>query len=319
MSLPAMKLMCADIHLTRALRGTPTEPAGYQKMFERGIDPDVEDPEQCHAHSEIPDEWPAVIDILNYQERVRSRMRSIFQMEGLSQNRCLAEALWIGFEHEAMHLETFLYMLLQSEKTIPPPGVNKPDFRKLFHDARKSQKPNEWFSIPNQTLSVGLDISSKTMPKASFGWDNEIPARTVTVPAFEAHARPITNGEFAKYLEANGIHEIPASWALSHPDDGRSVANGVNGYGNNGTAGLMSRVAVRTVFGLVPLEFAQDWPVMASYDELHGYAQWTNCRIPTFKEARSLYSYAAQSKEAKRSKRANGHRYVLTISNLPDH
>lgn len=287
-------------------------------MFERGIDPDVEDPEQCHAHSEIPDEWPAVIDILNYQERVRNRLRSVFQMEGLAQNRCLSEALWIGFEHEAMHLETFLYMLLQSEKTIPPPGVNGPDFEKLFHEARKALNPNEWFSIPKQTLSVGLDISSKAMPKASFGWDNEIPARTVTVPAFEAHARPITNGEFAKYLEANQIREIPASWALSPPGGSHSAANGVNGSGSHGTTSPMSKFAVRTVFGLAPLEFAQDWPVMASYDELHGYAQWMNCRIPTFEEARSLYSYAAQFKETKPSNGRKGHRYVQTRGDMTD-
>jgi hypothetical protein len=40
-----------DIHLTRATQGKPTEPSSYPSIFERGIDPDVDDPEQCHAHS----------------------------------------------------------------------------------------------------------------------------------------------------------------------------------------------------------------------------------------------------------------------------
>lgn len=286
-------------------------------MFERGIDPDVEDPQQCHAHSKIPDEWPAVDDVTNYQERVRNRLRSIFQMDGPEQSRCLAEAVWIGFEHEAMHLETFLYMLLQSEKTLAPPGAAIPDFERLFIEARKDQKPNEWFTIPKQTLSVGLDVSSEgSLPAASFGWDTEIPPRTLTVHAFEAQARPITNGEFVKYLEANQIREAPASWVLTSGKN-HAVSNGFNGSDGHVSAGFTSKYAVRTIFGPVPLKFAQDWPLMASYDELNGYAKWMKCRIPTYEEARSIYSYAAQFKEAERNSRSNGYRLVYpNLDNL---
>ena len=42
-----------DIHLARATDGILTEPASYRQIFERGIDPDVENPELCHAHSEV--------------------------------------------------------------------------------------------------------------------------------------------------------------------------------------------------------------------------------------------------------------------------
>ena len=279
-------------------------------MFERGIDPDVEDPEQCHAHSEIPDEWPPLSDILNYQESVRNRLQSISQKAGLNQDRCLAEALWIGFEHEAMHLETFLYMLLQSEKTKTPPGVANPDFENLFHEARQDEKPNEWFTIPEQKLSVGLDVSGSPLPAASFGWDNEIPSRIATVHSFEAQARPITNGEFAEYLEANRIQVTPASWIATTSPNGHSTSNGVNGA-SHATGSLMSKFAVRTVFGPVPLELAQDWPIMASYDELNGYAKWKNCRIPTYEEARSIYSYAARLKEKEHHSKPNGYRFVF--------
>lgn len=295
--------------MTRALREKPTEPKQFQAMFERGIDPDVEDPEQCHAHSEIPDEWPPLNDILNYQENVRNRLRLTLQKAGLNQDRCLAEALWIGFEHEAMHLETFLYMLLQSEKTKAPPGVAKPDFEKLFYEARQDEKPNEWFTIPEQKLSVGLDVSNSPLPVASFGWDNEIPSRTTMVHSFEAQARPITNGEFAEYLEANRIQTTPESWVATNSVNGHPTLNGVNGSMHT-TSNLMSKFAVRTVFGPVSLELAQDWPLMASYDELNGYAKWKKCRIPTFEEARSIYSYASHLKEKEHDSKPNGYRFV---------
>ncbi|CEL04617.1 hypothetical protein ASPCAL05745 [Aspergillus calidoustus] len=267
----------SDIHLTRALRGKPTDPKSYQLIFERGIDPDVDDPEKCHSHSEIPDEWPSRSDILEYQDRVRNRLQSVLQRPSLSPDRTLGEALWIGFEHEAMHLETFLYMLIQSERILPPPGVPTPNFKKLFLDARGRKTQNEWFAIPEQTLSIGLEDPGDKMPAASFGWDNEKPVRTVTVQPFEAQGRGITNGEYAEYLQAKQTHSYPASWVQT------------------GTAGaFLSRFAVRTVFGPVPLELAQDWPVIASYNELDQYAQWRQCRLPTFEEAKSIYAHSAR-------------------------
>jgi formylglycine-generating enzyme required for sulfatase activity len=66
---------------------------------------------------------------------------------------------------------------------------------------------------------------------------------------------------------------------------------------------------VKTVFGPVSLDLAQDWPVIASYDELARYAQWTGCRIPTYEEVRSIYLYADQLRGTKIT---NGHRYVTS-------
>ncbi|KAL4806271.1 C-type lectin protein [Aspergillus unguis] len=290
----------ADIHLTRALRGKPTHPKSYQMIFERGIDPDVDDPEKCHTHSEIPDEWPSRSEILEYQDRVRDRIRSVLERPDLSKDRTLGEALWIAFEHEAMHLETFLYMLIQSERVAPPPGSPMPDFEKMFLDARAKKKTNEWFAIPEQTLTVGLDCPEDTMPKGSFGWDNEIPKRTVAVPAFEAKGRAITNGEYARYLQESQLSEVPASWITCSLPDGVSS-------GRYATGNFLSGFSVRTVFGAVPLELAQDWPVIASYEELERYASWKKCRLPTFEEAKSIYAHSARLRESVLDGVANGH------------
>ncbi len=57
------------------------------------------------------------------------------------------------------------------------------------------------------------------------------------------------------------------------------------------TKAYLEGKAVRTVYGLVPLKYALDWPVFASYDELTGCASWMGGRIPTLEEARSIYHY----------------------------
>jgi hypothetical protein len=75
--------------------------------------------------------------------------------------------------------------------------------------------------------------------------------------------------------------------------------NGANGH-SNGVNGSIQNVLygkfVRTVFGAVPLEYALNWPVVASYDELAGCAQWMGGRIPTLEEVRSIYSYVEREK-----------------------
>ena len=89
-----------DIHLSRATDGQPTEPSSYRTIFERGIDPDVDNPELCHTHSEIPDTWPPAGEILDYQKNVRRRVIALYQSEHVENNRNLAKALWLGLEHE---------------------------------------------------------------------------------------------------------------------------------------------------------------------------------------------------------------------------
>jgi len=109
------------------------------------------------------------------------------------------------------------------------------------------------------------------------------------------------------------IEKMPASWAeIESPKfvngHGNGQTNGLNGnhdgYANGHRDGrsnghteslldsFLEGKSVRTVFGLVPLKYALDWPIFASYDELEGCAAWMGGRIPTFEEARSIYAHA---------------------------
>lgn len=98
------------------------------------------------------------------------------------------------------------------------------------------------------------------------------------------------------------IADLPASWAHALEKDGHQApvttngnANGANGHANGHAAGVpesfLDDKAVRTVYGLVPLRHALDWPIFASYDELTGCAAYMGGRIPTLEEARSIYAH----------------------------
>ncbi|KAF2659086.1 hypothetical protein K491DRAFT_675797 [Lophiostoma macrostomum CBS 122681] len=297
-----------DMHITRATDGSPTEPAYFTKIFERGIDPDVENPEKCHTHSEIPEIWPALEDILKFQERVRQRVHELYTSASTDSNPRVARALWLVFEHETMHLETLLYMLIQSEKVVPPPGTPTPDFAAQAHQSEALAVENQWFHIPEANITLGLeDPEDAASTNHYFGWDNEKPPRSAHVTGFQAKARPITNGEYAEYLIKTGKTAIPASWS-DRPYDAQSieqaskrdsVMNGANGH-SNGVNGSIQNIIhgkyVRTVFGAIPLRYALNWSVVASYDEIAGCAQWMGGRIPTLEEVRSIYSYVEREK-----------------------
>ena len=68
-----------DIQLAKATKLALCEPSYYPHIFERGIDPDVDNPEQCHDHSEIPDEWPPLDEILAYQQQVRVKVQKLYE------------------------------------------------------------------------------------------------------------------------------------------------------------------------------------------------------------------------------------------------
>lgn len=72
--------------------------------------------------------------------------------------------------------------------------------------------------------------------------------------------------------------------------------NGLHTGTNGASQHIIDARYVRTVYGNVPLKFAMGWPVVASYDELAGCAQWMGGRIPTMEEARSIYKYVESKK-----------------------
>lgn len=194
-----------------------------------------------------------------------------------------------------MHLETLLYMVLQSDQARPPGPP--PDFAILAKQAREASVPNQWSKVPASTIAVGMnDPENDNGPSRFFGWDNEKPQRFVDVPAFEAQARPLTNEDYARFLDQTMQDKLPASWLHRSTDvngtlDGHGNEVYLKGHSPQLTQAYLDDKFVRTVYGPVPLKYALDWPVFASYDELSKCAAWMNGRIPTVEEAHSIYHH----------------------------
>ena len=117
-----------------------------------------------------------------------------------------------------------------------------------------------------------------------FGWDNENPERRYDVAAFRAEWRPVSNLEYHAFWNANGSprSELPASWV---EEDGEIKVSDLFSSWGFKTDGILN-LQVRTIYGPVPMQVAQHWPVLSSYDQLSAYARSKGGRLPTELELR---------------------------------
>ncbi|KAJ7464785.1 hypothetical protein B0H11DRAFT_2051390 [Mycena galericulata] len=267
-----------DIHLSRLLQEPHTEP----EAFKRGIDPDVDDPSVCHPHSEVPQndaDWPTLVSILQFQARVRARLLKLYEDVDAGtrvMTRKVGRVLFMTFEHEALHAETLLYMLLQraGSGTLPPPGFAPPPWASLAEAWNSAPQPvSSTVTLGPATLTLGHDDNEAEdevpgidtdVVGHEFGWDNEHPKREVHVDEFRIEWRPVTNGQFFKYYTSqDGGVAIPASWVE-----------------------IDGEMHVRTLYGPLPMKIAQNWPVLTSYSNLSKYAMVQGGRLPTESELR---------------------------------
>lgn len=116
--------------------------------------------------------------------------------------------------------------------TLPPPGFTVPPWEDLKH---------QWSSIPTpstETVVVGpasvilghQDSEAdderpefvEDVQGHNFGWDNESPERHVTVDAFKAEWRPVSNHEFQQFWLGEGKRlgvQMPKSWVIAEDED----------------------------------------------------------------------------------------------------
>jgi len=287
--------------------------ASYDYLFSRGIDPDVEDPSVCHAHPPPPPEWPPVPAVASYRDSVRARI-----------TRAAAAlpraAFALTVEHDALHVETLLYMVAQRRPRIDgrrhPAAVRGADAYAL--DAAvaaasaaaaaaargdPTRAAPRVVAIPAGRTTLGRERPAELEPPrnfaaavdggatAAFGWDNEFPAVAVDVPAFGVDALPVTVGAYAAFVAAGGYSDAAlwadADWQWARQAGVDAPASWVpvppsSADGGGGGGGCGGGWAVRTVDGeAVPLAAAAAWPVAVSLAEARAYAAWAGGRLPT--------------------------------------
>ncbi len=168
----------------------------------------------------------------------------------------LAEALRSVLEREEMHQETLACLwheLPYALKRKPEHYVTAPPRLK-----EPRTRARETVRIPAGEVTLG------TAEHEGFSWDNERPAHTVAVAAFDIDTCKVTNAEYLAFMDATGA-SAPHLW---RPSGGH--AEGESALG---------RWSWRGMFETVPLP--PDWPVYVTWSEADAYAHWCGRRLPS--------------------------------------
>ncbi len=256
-------------HVGGALLERPPFNAAFDELFSRGIDPDVDDPNHCHDHPEVPDRWPEPGEVLAYRDRVRAEMLEAVDAVGARASTHLmareGRVFSMVIEHELMHQETLLYMLqrVPLERKVRPAWL--PPY--ALGPGRPAGKVE---------VTAGVATLGARFDDLPFGWDNEFSAVETTVPAFRIDGTPVTNARFVAFVEDGG-YQRSELWS-----DEDWVWRGQAGIEHPVVWELVAgRWTYRTLFDRLPLEDVADWPVYVSLAEAHAYARWRGERLPT--------------------------------------
>jgi ergothioneine biosynthesis protein EgtB len=231
--------------------------ADFDELFARGIDPpDTSDgPPEAEA-------WPAVGEVLAYRDHVRSRLRPV-----LDEPRLETTALMV-LEHELMHHETLLYMILRldhARKRAPRAALAR------VPGATGRRVPKGVVRIPAGAARLGAERGS-----LAFGWDNEFPGRELHVDAFSIDVTPVRNRDFLTFVESGAYADrrlwSDESWQWIERERRRRPS-----FWQEDGRGL----AVRNAFADVPIEKAWDRPVFVTWAEASAYARQHGKRLLT--------------------------------------
>lgn len=217
-------------------------------LYERGIDPEDEG---C-AHSQSLSQWPTVAETLAYRDAVRVAIVTRIPQVLARPQDILCEhgrVLNLVIEHELMHQETLLYMLAEC-----PSGM----LQRPSQLAPAQEGPG--LEAKPVLIPAGPTVIGARFAELPFGWDNEFEQLTVAVSAFHIDSLPVRNSDWQKFLQQQGNAQelFPNAWL-------------------RGPSGLQ----VKTVFGPVPLEQAEGWPVHVTGEQARRYCAASGGRLPT--------------------------------------
>ena len=268
-----------------AILGWKSFNPGFDDVFCRGIDPDV-DTGECHWHPEVPDEWPQLRETLAYRDHVRrallESLEAVLRSDAAGVMAQNGRVFQMVLEHEWMHQETLLYMLQQ----LPLARKRRPKTAPRY-SFQPAPVPRA-VAIPAGSARLGAKFDD-----VHFGWDNEFNETRVSVPAFEIDTLPVTNGQYFEFVVC-GAYDEPRFW---RPEDWRWKQFENKSYPvcwfRRGGDWLF-----RCMFDSFPLEHVASWPVYVSLAEARAYANWAGKRLPTEAEFHRAAYYGPDGRES---------------------
>ncbi len=249
--------------------------AEFESLFETGVDEMSWDD---MSKNEMV--WPPLDQVQAYRRKVYEIVRRIIaEHPGLDAGHPMITrddplwALFMGFEHERIHLETSSVLI----RELPADLVQRSPFFPAPHEsvarpsAPRPEAGTDYLPAEFARFAGGAQVIGKPTEAATFGWDNEYGRRAVNVGEFSATRTLICNGEFFAFV-ADGGYSDERYWS-AEGWKWRTFRNAKRPtyWVTDGPAGS-HRYDLRCVFEVVPMQW--DWPAVVNFHEAQAFCRW---------------------------------------------
>ena len=204
---------------------------------------------------------PALDEVQAYRDHVDEHVAKLFENQAVDPE--LVARIVLGLAHEEQHQE----LILTDVKHLFSCNPLDPAYRRTPEAPRAALAPLEWRGFDEGVRWIGDG-------GPGFAFDNEGPRHRRFVERFEIASRPVTNGEFAAFVEDGGYARpelwLADGWAAVQERGWRAPL-----YWRRVAGGFRTL----TLGGVRPLR--EDEPVChVSFYEAEAYARWAGARLP---------------------------------------
>lgn len=208
---------------------------------------------------------PTVAETARYRAHVDAAMAELISIAGPGTWSRAAPLIELGLNHEQQHQELILTDIKYAfscnplrpayRQAEPPPGGEAPAL--------------DWIDFRGGVVRIGHD-------GAGFAFDNEGPRHEVLLRPFRLASRPVTNGEYLRFVEDGGYgdprHWLSDGWTAVRAEGWRAPL-----YWEGGGDGGWR---LFTLAGMRDLDPAGPVCHLSHY-EAAAYAAWAGKRLPT--------------------------------------
>lgn len=167
----------------------------FEKLFAVGVD------EMSWDAASDSLSWPSVSEVREYRNRVRRLVDGMITT--LPMNLPITQsdpfwAIWMGIEHERIHIETSSVL----HRQMPLEFIRTHRAFPLCPDTGEAPL-NVLVPMEASTLTLGKGGEDHGL----YGWDNEYGVMKKRVEAFEASKYLVSNGEFLEFVREGGYED----------------------------------------------------------------------------------------------------------------
>ena len=203
---------------------------------------------------------PPLEQILEYRLQVDEAMARLIEERAAD----VSELVTLGLHHEQQHQELILTDILHAFSCNPL----LPAYAPRSADKTSPAAPAHWIGHPGGIVEIGH-------AGPGFAFDNETPRHPVLLRPFRIASRPVSNGEYLKFIEDGGYRR-PEFWL----SDGWAFVQ--RGQLNGPLYWLSERDGWRAFSLHGPHALEEHGPVAhVSFYEAAAYAAWAGARLPT--------------------------------------